>query len=94
MKFSLPSVENLGRYIVGIMVLMYTGYIEYSILMGRDLIFGHPVQPSVPPEMVGRILGWFEASTALFLAWLFQSTKSSQASTTALAKVAEKSGGV
>ena len=83
------NTENLGRYFVGVLLLVACFFLEYCVLAGRNPFNGTPFVPSVPPELVGRIIGFWEAGTLMFFAWLYQSTKSSQASAAALAKVAE-----
>lgn len=72
------STDKLGQYIIGFVVLFFTAYLDYSVLLGRDLFTAIPLKPVVPAEMVGRILGWFEGGSAMYLAWLWGTTKNSQ----------------
>lgn len=70
---------DFGRYAIGIVLVLVCAFLEYSVLSGRDPISGLPFVPSVPAEMVGRIIGFWEAGTLMFFAWLYQTSKNSGA---------------
>ncbi len=85
----LPTFENFGRYFIGVLLLVACFFLEYCVMAGRNPFNGTPFVPSVPAELVGRIIGCWESGTLMFWAWLYQSTKSSQQNAAALAKAAE-----
>ena len=84
------QVEKAGPYAVGIALLVMCFCMEYTLIIGETPFFHQKVSPAVPAELVGRIIGTFETFTGLFLAWLYQTSRSSQAKDETIGKLSEK----
>lgn len=58
--------------VIGFALIAIWGFINYKILSGA-------FHPTIAPEMVGRILGYIDTATLMFLTYLYGTTRTSQA---------------
>lgn len=71
-----PACDH-GPYIVGVCLLLIWFAFNYTAILGVAPITGRAMNPQVPPELVGRILGYIDSACLMFLAWVFGTTRSS-----------------
>lgn len=65
-------------YATGILLGLAWFHINWPMITGYTLWTHLKVQPAVSSEMVGRILGYVDSAFLMYLAWLYQTSRSSQ----------------